>query len=335
MAFTVNRSQYLGVAVEKETAEGTDPTPTGGTDDLICYTNANPGEQTADRIQLQPFTATFTKPQGLIGARLGEINLEFLMMPNGTPGTLENGTRSIAALFMAAGCVETNPAGTPSTLVYSPATVSQLTTFSGTSPRSGSCTVYADHNGVLHKYTGVWGNMVVVGAPGAGLVCQFSGLGNYVAPTVGTVSGWTGGTNRATAFNGVACTIRRSGGTPYTVVGKEFRHDFGCAIDRITDFNNSTGLKGLLFGDRKPTLSMTIGLDNDGSAAITYAQFYSDWVGRVQHEVGWTHNNIVFNAPKLDIVNVRKGVDARHRTLRIDYEIVNTTAEADFSYVVS
>jgi hypothetical protein len=341
MAFTVNRASYLAVGVKKETTEGTDSVPVGATDDLLCYTNANPGEQTVERIQLQPFGATMTKPHGIMGAQFGEINLEFLFQPSGTAGTSAvNGYASIAALLQAAGCKETLVVGTPNSLVYAPATVTQLGTPSAVSPKCGPCSIYAEHDGLMNQYVGTWGNLVISGSPNTGLVAQFAGRAQYVAPTVATLSGWTGGTNRAAAFRGIGCTITPSGGSAYTGVVKSFKHDFGVAIDNITDCNNSTGLHGILFGDRKPTVEITIAADKDGSAALTYATMYANLAAGTQHAVAWTlgtvsGSKIAFAATQLDLISIRKGVDGHHRTITLQYEVVNSTPEADFSYTLA
>lgn len=340
MAFTVSRSQIVKVGVKLQAAEGTPVVPTGATDDLLCFTNANPGEQLTELATFRPFTGTFTKPAGFTGVQLGSVNIEFLMGGSGSAGTWAvNGFAAKMALFMASGMALYDPAGSAAYLRLQPASITQLTTFGASTPFSGCATVYVEMDGFLHQIPNTWGNMVMTGAPNTGWVCQFTGQGTYVAPTVAAYSGYTAiGAPTPTAFRNVALTVTGSGSGAYTPVCHQWRVDFGNDIQRITDVNQSSGMKGFLFADRNPTLSLVLAADKDGSAAESYDEFYADSAAGTTHRVTFTHgttpNAVTFTAPACQITSITKGDDSKHRTLTVNYNIVNSTAEADFTMVI-
>lgn len=350
MAFTVNRARVLKIGVKIEATEGTDPTPAGGTDDLLAFTNVNPVEQQMESIRLEALAGTFTKPIGIAGPQTQPVNFEFMQQPSGSAGvSAVNGYAAIRALWLASGHSETVVAVT--SLTYAPVTIALLTTFGASSPFSGSATAYVEADGLLQKVSNIWGNMVLTGRPNSGLVAQMSGLGLYTAPTVATYANYAIPTNRAKAFINTATTITRNGGSAYTSVLKEFRFDGGAETERITDANATTGLKGILFADRRAKVGITIAADKDGSAALTFAQFHSDRIAKVPHKISSTlgttgagaGNIMTFTAPAgavsgtngMEIDTIRWGTDGAHRTLVIDYFCSSTTNEAEYSLALT
>lgn len=348
MAFTVNRGRILKIGVKLETTEGSDPTPAGGTDDLLAFTNVNPVEQQMDSIRLEPLVGTMTKPIGIAGPQTQPVNIEFLQQPSGSAGvSAVNGYAAIAALWLASGHSETVVGAT--SLTYAPSTITQLSTFSATSPRCGSATGYFEADGLLMKSSGIWGNITLTGRPDGGLVAQFAGLGSYVAPTISTYANYAIPANRGRAFIGTGLTITRSGGSAYTPVLKEFRFDGGATTERIMDANSSTGLKAILFADRRAKVGVTIAADKDGSAPLTFTQFHADRIAKVPHKISSAFGTtgagsvMTFASPAgavsatngLEIDTIGWGVDGGHRTLIIDYFASSTTNEGEYSLALT
>lgn len=348
MAFTVNRGRILKIGVKLETTEGSDPTPAGGTDDLLAFTNMNPVEQQMDSIRLEALAGTLTKPIGIAGPQTQPVNFEFLQQPSGSAGvSAVNGYAAIAAMWLASGHSETIVGAT--SLTYAPSTITQLATFSAVSPRCGSMTAYVEADGLLMKSSGIWGNMTLTGRPDGGLVAQFSGLGGYTAPSIATYANYAIPANRARAFIGTGLTVTRNGGSAYTPVLKEFRFDGGASTERITDANSSTGLKAILFADRRARVGITIAADKDGSAALTFTNFHADRIAKVPHKISSAFGTtgagsvMTFAAPSgavsatngLELDTIRWGTDGAHRTLIIDYLCSSTTNEGEYSLALT
>jgi hypothetical protein len=191
--------------------------------------------------------------------------------------------------------------------------------------------------------------MVLTGRPDGGLVGQFSGLGGYTAPAVGTYAAYAIPANRARAFINTGLTVTRNGGSAYTPVLKEFRFDGGATTERIMDANASTGLKAILFADRRATVGITIAADKDGSAALTFAQFNSDRIAKVPHKISSAFGTtgagsvMTFTSPAgavsstngMEVDTIRWGMDGGHRTIVIDYLSSSTTNEGEYSLALT
>lgn len=344
MAFIVNRSSTCRVLAKAELTSGagvpgTNVTPVSGTDDLLAFSNPNPlqvGTSVTD-ITANAFAGTFTKRPGVNTGQRALINLEFLMMgPGQITGSLHevNGFKSIDALLMS--CALLRTATTNSGITYVPVSIATLeafevstaSTFSTSTPftGTGSCNIWVEYGGWTHKSQGVWGNVVFEGSPTTGLIARYSGIGNYNAPTaLSLASGFTGGSAYQQPFLGVSGQLTIYGDSAYTVVGHSFRFDTGTQISDIMDFNSTTGLKGFMVTDRRPSATLTIAAEaggNAGSTNATHAELFAAMTN--QTNVAWscavgsgTGKVCTFTIGKGRITNIQVGNDSGHRTYEI------------------
>lgn len=340
MAFTHNRSLIAPVMAKRESTIGTDAAPSGGTDDLLSYSSANPFTMSLEHVPLNPHRSTLTSSSPDIPTqRVWNIDLQFMLQGSGSAGASNvNGYAGLAALLTACGNKETTAVST--SLTYAPATIAQLNTPSSSSPKCGSATVWGEYDGKLHKATGVWGNMVMSGNPRGGVNCQFRGMGLYAVPTHAAISGHTGGTNRAQAFVGATATITRSGGSAYTPRLLGFTFDMGMQTQIADDAVGSTGLHSIVPVGRAPKLTVTIGLDAQDGGNLDYEQIYADCTTPTDHAISIAHGSgtgkvWTLTAATAQPMTVQPGTDGALRTAIITYKLYSTTAEAEWALALT
>lgn len=354
MAFVVNRSQVTKVCVKREIdtglgVQGTMQTPTGGTDDLLAFTNANPLlPQFAYFDALEnAFTGTLSLPAGVTTTRTVNVNLEFLMQGHGSAAAdwTVNGYKSIDALLCSCGLYRTKyPAAVPPNLTYAPATIAQMEAYelgaasviagNGADTTSiGACTVWCEVNGFLIKTSGVMGNIVFEGSPTTGLIARYSGVGLYDATTypvaTGTIANFTGGTSRHAPFLNAGASFTGTGfASGYTAVVHSLRFDLGTQNQGVTDINSASGLKNYYTMRRRPIITATIAMESGAntSAAVNTATL-AEWYTAMKEQTlvasvftvkgSGSGNYITFNAPKGRVIGLSPGVDGARRTLEI------------------
>lgn len=332
MAFTICRASIAPVMCKLEASYGTDPTPAAATDDLRTYNSSIVADVDVERFAFDSHSQSFTNPPDIIGARRVNVTLNTLWQGSGTLGTIAvNGFAALDALMSA--CASTSTAVAVTSITYKPSTVAAME----------SATVWINHHGYIHKVNGLLGNIVMRGNPRTGVELAFRGMGKYVAPVAvsTTFDAWTGGTQRARPFLGVACTINN--GAAYTPVLKSFEFDMGVRVEQVDDANNATGLWGFLVTDRNPTLRVRLAADTDGSAAITYDEWYTDLFssGPTTHAVAWTvgagltGNSSAFSFPTAQLIEVKHAVENGHRVVDALYKLQHATAESEWSIVIT
>jgi hypothetical protein len=335
MAYTPSRERPTYVVAKKETTEGTDAAPVGGTDDLISINAPNPMQAQFDQVQYRPHSVSFTQRKDLTTVELWQFDTEFWMCGSASNGvSAVNGFAAQEALLLAAGNQETIVAAT--SLTFQPATIAQLGAFSAVSPKCGSATVWASDGTYLRKAPGAWGNMVITGAPTTGVVAKFTGMGKYNAPTAAGIGGWVGDALTRPVFKGVTATITPAGGSAYIPVLKSFTFDMGADIQRVTDANATTGLNRILYADRLPTLEVVIGLDDDTASNLTYINLLANWDAGTTHALTWkagvgAGNVMTFTFPQAQIKSVADGIDTGLRTATIKYKLQHSTNEAEWT----
>ncbi|MGE0289032.1 MAG: hypothetical protein AB7P16_22305 [Bradyrhizobium sp.] len=320
MAFTLSRRIISPTLVKTGTGS---TSPTGGTDDLLTTGNPIKFTPNVSFVNIRHHTSSFTKRVGIPARRVWDIALEFYMAGSGGAGTTAiNGFASIDALLKAAAM---NRAAASGTITYTPATMAQLT----------KCEIWNENHGVLHKAQNAVGNIVFEGVPTDGMKATWTGQGDYAEPTVAAVSGFTGGTDRAQPFLNIAGTVTSTSGT-YTPVVSRVRWDRGVRVSEVEDANSSTGLKEVFIEDAEPTMSVSFALDSDASAAITYAEWYADWLAKTTHDFTFTlgtaaANRVQFATVQAQIQRLSLAEGRGYNLINIDYGVTHTTNETEFS----
>lgn len=339
MAYTHNLGFVAPVMAKRESTIGSDSTPTGGTDDVLTYSSPNPFSMGLEKVVLDPHRSSLTSgSQDIPTQRVWNIGFQFALQGSASAGSSAvNGYAGIAALLTSCGLKETTVAST--SLTYAPATLTQLQTPSGTSPKCGSATVWGEYHGKLHKATSVWGNIVFSGGPRGLINCAYRGMGKYSDPTHASISGFTGGTNRAQAAVGTTMTLTRSGGSAYTPRLVSFSMDIGNRYIVAEDMNSPTGLHSIVPVRRFPTFTCRIGLNGDDGSNLDYEQIYADCTTPTDHAISLIHGSgtgrvwtfTAATAQPLSITPV--GDDLR--MIDITYKLYSTTAEGEYSWVVA
>lgn len=322
MAFTLVRSIISPTLVKSGTGS---TSPSGGTDDLL--TSGNPVKFTPNVsfINIRHHGSSFTKRVGIPARRVWDIGLEFYMQGSGGAGTAAiNGFASIHALFKAAAMDGTADA-VGGTVRYTPATIAQLS----------KCEIWGENNGVLHKAQNCVGNIVLEGVPTDGMRATWTGQGDYAAPTVATISGFTGGTDRSEPFLNIAGTVNSTSGI-YTPVVSRIRWDRGVRISEVEDANSSTGINQAFVADAEPVMSVSLAIDSDASATLLYNEWYSDFLAKTTHNVSWTlgtatANRVQFSNPQAQIQRIALAQGRDYMLLNVDYGVTHATNESEFT----
>lgn len=346
MSYTPSRERIAPVLVKAESIEGTEATSMSGSSDaLLTVDSPNVASPSFDLIPYRPHSATLTRPKDLIGPQMTNVSLSFWMAGSGQAASRAvAGFDAIAALWTAAGARLTASSGT--TLTFSPATIAQLGTISNSSPWAGPATIQAEMNGVLHKTTGVRGNMRMTGSPRSGVVCTFTGMGFYFLPTIGTISGFVPPSLTYPIMRGANVATITEGSKVFAPVLQSFTFDTGSDTQRIESINAETGIARHITIDRNPTLELTIAMTTAaeangaaGTGVIGYPGFFSNWSGTTTHAVSITFGTgtgrvCTLSVPFGQITNITHGVTNGVRTMTIAYKCTNATADAEWSLAI-
>lgn len=323
MAFTKSLTQVSPTVVKL----GLNSTsPTGGTDDLLTNGPSPKFQPNVSFINIRHHSDSFTKRVGIPARRFWDIGLQFYAQGSGTGGALAvNGFAAIDALMRSAAM---HMAGTTGgTITYQPATITQAGT--------AKCEIWVENDGLLHKAQNAQGNITFEGVPTDGLRVNWTGRGDYQAPTIAAISGFTGGTDRAEAFLNIAGTIVSSSSGTIVPVISRMTWDRGVQLGQVEDANSSTGLKENFIRDASPTMTLTIAADKD-TGGIEYQELYSDWLNKVTHNINFTHgtatgNRMLFTMPQAQINRLSRSEGDGYLLITLEYGITHTTDETEFT----
>jgi hypothetical protein len=181
MAFTLSRQRIAPVIAKVEATYGTDPIPAGGTDDVLTIDTPVPYNPMFETFEFRPHGSTFTRQLDIIGQRVGEFDVQFLLQGSGTRGTAAiNGFAGLGALLQCCAMTQTVNGGT--SIVFTPSTIAAMK----------STSIQMESNGALNEINGAQGNLTIRGDSRTAPTCRVRGMGLYVAPSLGSISGWTG-----------------------------------------------------------------------------------------------------------------------------------------------
>lgn len=331
--FTVSRARQVAAMAKIETTYGTDPTPAGGTDDVLTYDSAVKAAVVADSLEfVSEGSTSFTHQSDVITKRVCQVRFKALFQGSGTRGSLVNGYTGLGACLQACGMTQTVTGAT--SIVLAPSAISALK----------SVTVYARHGAFVHKVTGCVGNVVMRGTPRTGLECSFDMRGLYVAPVAvaSLFSGWTGGTKLALPFLGVGLAINNGSAMLPAPVGKSFTFDRGIQMEDIDNFNSSTGHEATIVTDARPTLEIVMAKDDYASQSITYDEWFTDWfsAGPTTHAVSLTlgatsGNTAAFSFPTAQLISANPTAAGNHLDLTTRYKVQHATADTEFSITIT
>lgn len=329
MAFTVSRSRICPMMAVVETAYGsgaTDPAFAPAADGLLAYDSAVPISLDISRIELRPHGASFTHRSDIIAQRVAKLRFRCMLQGSGTAGDATIvGYKGFDALLQGCGVTSTDAGAT---LSYTPAAISALK----------SVAIRINMNGVVHTVQGAYGTFSSSGDPRNGNAVDFEFTGLYEAPLALTdqFDLWDGGAQRALGFlNLQSSTINN--GSAYTEVLKSYRFAMNATIEPIDDANSATGMWGLVYADRAPTLNVVVGLDTDSGANIAYPEWFANCFAGTTHAVAWTQGTVSGNKwtqsfPTVQVVNVTPQASGAHRSISIDYKVQHATDNTEFTW---
>lgn len=303
--------------------------PVGGTNDLLTHGNPVKFTPQVGFIKIRHHSSSRTRHVGIPTDRTWAIELTGYMQGSGALGTVAvNGFASIDALLQAAGMTRTASAGT--SITYAPTAIGS----------EQKAVIYNENGGWLHKGNNAQGNIVLEGVPTDGMTLTWTGNADYVEPNAASISGFTGGTDRTEAFLSIAGTITPSGGSAYVPIVSSMKFDRGIQIAKVTDANSSTGIREYFIGDAEPTLTAVIAMDNDTGSNLTYAKFHTDFLAKTVHNVTFTQgqaaaNKCKFTVPQAQISALSRQEGDKYLLMTVEYIDTHTSADSEFSLVVS
>lgn len=315
---------------------GTDPTLAPASNGFYSTNSQNPITVQTNDTEINPHNATLSRTKDLIGQRWYQINVGGPLIGNTSGGSAP----PFDALWKAGGLQGAVCASTATKYRYAPCSLKQQT----------SSTFACELDGKVHESNGVVGTLTISAQVGGECRWQFSGSGLYQVPQHGTFatvySGtWSGGTDNSASWLGAAGTIRRAGyamSATYSMVVQSFELALNCTVSRIDDANQTHGLKMFLVTDRNPRLTMTMAMDVDSAANVTYENIYADLMASTTHDVAFTYTDLgshvfTFNFPKAQVKSPSLAVSDGVRTLSIPYKLsqASTAGDDEFSIVIS
>jgi plastocyanin len=321
MAFTKAISQISPTLVKLGTGS---TTPVGGTNDLLTSGNPIKFQPNVSFINIRQHSSAYTKRQGIPARRFWDVTMQAYMQGSGSAGTIAvNGYTAIDALMRSAAI---NVAAAAGTIVYTPATI----TVAGTA----KCEIWNENHGLLHKAQNCQGNIVWEGVPTDGMKMTYTGRGDYQVPSEASISGFTGGTDRAEAFLNIAGTVTSASGT-YAPVISRMSFDRGIQLGQVDDANSSTGLRENFIRDANPTLTMVMAADSDNAATLLYSEWFNDWTNKVTHSVVFTQgtataNRCRFTFPQAQIQRLSKSEGDGYGLVTVEYGITHSTDNTEF-----
>ena len=300
------------ILLESEGTYGTDPTPTGADAVLVRDLNITPLQSdVVSRDLVRPYLGA--SEQLLANTRV-ECTFSVELAGSGTAGTAPRYGKAL----LACGMSETIVAST--SVTYAPVSAS-----------FGSCTIYYNIDGVLHKVTGARGTFTINGAVGEIPTIDFTFTGIYNTPTDTALPSVTYG-DQATPV------VFKNGNT----TGFELLSYAGCLQSVSFDVGNSLVYRELvgctkqvLLTDRASTGSVTLEAVTMATKNYFTAALSDGTLGNLLFQHGQTAGNIIdFASTRVDIGDVSYSDQDGIHMLNIPYTCVPSTSGNDeFSLV--
>lgn len=300
------------ILLETEATYGTDPTPTGVDAVLVRDLNITPLQSdVVSRDLVRPYLGA--SEQLLANTRV-ECTFSVELAGSGTAGTAPRYGKAL----LACGMSETIVAST--SVTYAPVSAS-----------FGSCTIYYNIDGVLHKVTGARGTFTINGAVGEVPTIDFTFTGIYNTPTDTALPSVTYG-DQATPV------VFKNGNT----TGFELLSYAGCLQSVSFDVGNTLVYRELvgctkqvLLTDRASTGSVTLEAVTMATKNYFTAALTDGTLGNLLFQHGQTAGNIIdFVSTRVDIGDVSYSDQDGIHMLNIPYTCVPSTSGNDeFSLV--
>jgi hypothetical protein len=302
------------ILLESEGTYGTDPTPTGADAVLVRDLNIVPLQSdVVSRDLVRPYLGA--SEQLLANTRV-ECTFSVELAGSGTAGTAPRYGKAL----LACGMSETVVAAT--SVTYAPVSAS-----------FGSCTIYYNIDGVLHKVTGARGTFTINGAVGQIPTIDFTFTGIYNTPTDTALPS-------VTYADQATPVVFKAGNT----TGFELLSYAGCLQSVSFDVGNSLVYRELvgctkevLLTDRASTGSVVLEAVTMATKNYFTAALSDGTLGNLIFQHGQTAGNIVdFASTRVDIGDVSYSDQDGIHMLNIPYTCVPSTAGNDeFSLVYS
>jgi hypothetical protein len=300
------------ILLESEGTYGTDPTPTGADAVLVRDLNIVPLQSdVVSRDLVRPYLGA--SEQLLANTRV-ECTFSVELAGSGTAGTAPRYGKAL----LACGMSETIVAAT--SVTYAPVSAS-----------FGSCTIYYNIDGVLHKVTGARGTFTINGAVGEIPTIDFTFTGIYNTPTDTALPS-------VTYADQATPVVFKAGNT----TGFELLSYAGCLQSVSFDVGNSLVYRELvgctkevLLTDRASTGSVVLEAVTMATKNYFTAALSDGTLGNLIFQHGQTAGNIVdFASTRVDIGDVSYSDQDGIHMLNIPYTCVPSTAGNDeFSLV--
>jgi len=300
------------ILLESESTYGTDPTPTGADAVLVRDLNITPLQSdVVSRDLVRPYLGA--SEQLLANTRV-ECTFSVELAGSGTAGTAPRYGKALLACGMSETIVATT------SVTYAPVSAS-----------FGSCTIYYNIDGVLHKVTGARGTFTINGAVGEIPTIDFTFTGIYNTPTDTALPSVTYG-DQATPV------VFKNGNT----TGFELLSYAGCLQSVSFDIGNALVYRELvgctkqvLLTDRASTGSVTLEAVTMATKNYFTAALTDGTLGNLLFQHGQTAGNIIdFASTRVDIGDVSYSDQDGIHMLNIPYTCVPSTAGNDeFSLV--
>ena len=300
------------ILLESEGTYGTDPTPTGADAVLVRDLNIVPLQSdVVSRDLVRPYLGA--SEQLLANTRV-ECTFSVELAGSGTAGTAPRYGKAL----LACGMSETVVAAT--SVTYAPVSAS-----------FGSCTIYYNIDGVLHKVTGARGTFTINGAVGEIPTIDFTFTGIYNTPTDTALPS-------VTYADQATPVVFKAGNT----TGFELLSYAGCLQSVSFDVGNSLVYRELvgctkevLLTDRASTGSVVMEAVTMATKNYFTAALADGSLGNLLFQHGQTAGNIIdFASTRVDIGDVSYSDQDGIHMLNIPYTCIPSTAGNDeFSLV--
>lgn len=300
------------ILLETETTYGTDPTPDGADAVLVRDLNITPLQSdVVSRDLVRPYLGA--SEQLLANTRV-ECTFSVELAGSGTAGTAPRYGKALLACGMS------------QTIV-----ASTSVTYAPVSSSFGSCTIYYNIDGVLHKVTGARGTFTINGAVGEIPTIDFTFTGIYNTPTDTALPAVTYG-NQATPL-----VFKNGNTTDFQLLSYA-----GCLQSVSFDVGNSLVYRELvgctkevLLTDRAATGSVTLEAVTMATKNYFTAALSDGTLGNLLFQHGQTAGNIIdFASTRVDIGDVSYSDQDGIHMLNIPYTCVPSTSGNDeFSLV--
>lgn len=300
------------ILLESEATYGTDPTPTGADAILVRDLSITPLQSdTVGRDLVRPYLGA--SEQLLANTRV-QCTFSVELAGSGTAGTAPRYGKAL----LACGLSETIVATT--SVTYAPVSSS-----------FGSCTIYYNIDGVLHKVTGARGTFTINGTVGQIPTIDFTFTGIYNTPTDTALPSVT------YADQATPVIFKQGNTTDFQLLSYS-----GCLQSVSFDIGNTLVYRELvgctkqvLLTDRAATGSVTLEAVTMATKNYFTAALTDNTLGNLLFQHGQTAGNIIdFVSTRIDIGDVSYGDQDGIHMLTIPYTAVPSTAgNNEFSLV--